>query len=170
VAGYDVLKGRLTRRLGSADLAGEALQDTFVRLQCAAEIGHVRSPHAYLARMAFNLATNRRVAEGRRLNVSGTETLLDIADDAPDAARAAEARSEIEALKRALAELPSRRRAIFLAAWVEEVPHAGIAERFDVSVRTVQIELRYALEHCSLRLDRKLTKNFVDRPRRLSSP
>jgi RNA polymerase sigma-70 factor (ECF subfamily) len=166
---YDDLKRRLTRRLGSAELAGEALQDTFIRLECTPQIGPVQNPQAYLARMAFNIAANYRVAENRRLTVSESEALLDIPDEAPDPARTIEARSEIEALKRALAELAPRRRDIFMAAWVEEVPHSEIAARYDVSVRTIQIELKHALEHCSHRLDRNITKKFATRPRRLSS-
>src|SRR5262249_17370078 len=137
VAGYDDLKRRLTRRLGSADLAAEALQDTFLRLECAGEIGPGSSPRAYLLRIPPNIAPNRRISENRRLTVPETDALLEMPDETPDPARAAEARSEIAALKRALAELPARRRDIFLAAWVEELPHQQIAERFDVSVRTI---------------------------------
>jgi RNA polymerase sigma-70 factor (ECF subfamily) len=168
LAGYDDLKRRLTRRLRSVDLAEEALQDTFLRLECTSDIGPVRSPQAYLFRMAFHLAINRRIADNRRLSAVGTEALLDVADETPDAARTVEARSEIEALKRALADLPARRREIFLASWVEEVPHDEIATRFGVSLRTIQIELRHALEHCAWRLQRNVTKKFAIQPRRLS--
>jgi RNA polymerase sigma-70 factor, ECF subfamily len=168
VADYDELKKRLTRQLGSADLAGEALQDTFLRLE-GAEIGPVRRPAAYLARMALNIATNRRISENRRLTAAETEILLQVPDDAPDPARTAEARSDIEALKRALAELPARRREVFLAAWVEELPHSAIAERFGATVRTIQIELKHAVEHCALRLKRSTGKEFATQPRRLSS-
>lgn len=166
--GYDDLKKRLARRLGSAELAGEALQETFLRLECAANIGPVRNPKAYLFRIALNIASNHRVAEARRLTVRETEALLDIADDMPDPARIVEARSEIEALKRALAELPARRREIFIAVWRDETPHQAIAAHFGVTVRTIQIELRHALEHCAARLNRDVTKKFASSLRRLS--
>ncbi|GGF47719.1 ECF sigma factor VreI [Aliidongia dinghuensis] len=157
LVGYEDLKRLLTRRLGSSDLAGEALQETYLRLE-RASIGPVRSPRAYLYRTALNIATNRRLAENRHLSVSEVETLLNVADDAPDPAQVAEARSEIEALKRAVAELPARRREIFLAAWREELPHQQIAEHHGVTVRTVQIELKHALEHCAQRLGRSRKK------------
>ncbi|MEX7329343.1 RNA polymerase sigma factor, partial [Pseudomonas aeruginosa] len=48
---YDDLKQRLSRRLGSAELAGDALQDTYVRLGRAEVAGAVQSPAAYLFRM-----------------------------------------------------------------------------------------------------------------------
>jgi RNA polymerase sigma-70 factor, ECF subfamily len=160
LAGYDDLKRSLTRRLGSADLAGDALQETYLRLEYASAIGPVRSPRAYLYRTALNIAANRRVAESRRLTVSEVDALLEIADEAPSPALVAEARSEIEALKRAVAELPERRREIFLAAWREEIPHQQIAERHGITIRTVQIELKHAMEHCAQRLGRDPQKNI----------
>ena len=152
--GYEDLRRRLAHRLGSAELAGEALQDTFIRLESAGAIGPVQNPSAYLFRIALNLGHNRRRAEARRLTGAETEALLELADDAPGPARIAEARSDVAALKRAIAELPARRRAIFLAAWRENVPHHAIADRFGLSLRTIQIELRHALEHCAARLGR----------------
>jgi RNA polymerase sigma-70 factor, ECF subfamily len=169
LVGYDDLKNRLTRRLGSAELAGEALQDTFVRLECAGEIGPVNSPQAYLFRTALNLAADRRRAENRRLTVSEVEDLLEIADETPGPAHVAEARSDIEMLERALGELPQRCREIFLAVWVYGVPRQRLAERFGVSERTIKVELRRAREHCALRLDRDVTKRFPSSPRRSSS-
>lgn len=145
----------LARRLGSADLAEDALQDTFLRLERDNELGDIRNPKAYLRRMAINIATNRRIADNRRLSISETDILLELADETPDPARAMEARSEIEAMKRALLELPARRRDIFLASWVDGIPHQDIAQRFGISVRTVQIELKAALEHCAIRLGRE---------------
>lgn len=110
LGGYDDYVRRLTSRLGSRDLADEALQDTFLRLERAAEIGPIQRPHAYLWRMVLNMAANRRAAEGRLLAASEIEAILDLPDEAPDPARTAEARSEIEMVKRALLELPARRR------------------------------------------------------------
>ncbi len=168
LTGYDDLKLRLTRRLGSADQASDALHETFLRLDRAAVAGPVRNPKAYFFRAALNVAINQRIAETRRLNSMDIQELLDIPDQAPDPARAAEARSEIEALKRALGELPARRREMFLAVWVEEKPHQEVAAHFGVTVRTVQAELKLALEHCARRLDRTIIKNFASERQQLS--
>ncbi|NIK88953.1 RNA polymerase sigma-70 factor (ECF subfamily) [Rhizomicrobium palustre] len=145
----------LTRRLGSSDLAQDALQETFLRLEQGSSIGPVHNPKAYLLRIALNMASNRRAADNRRLATSEVDKLLDLPDDAPDPARAVEAKSEISALKRALAELPARRREIFLASWIENLPHPEIARRYQISIRTVQIELKLALEYCDSRLNRR---------------
>jgi RNA polymerase sigma factor (sigma-70 family) len=154
VASYDDLKQRLTRRTGSADLANEALQDTFVRLSNADGIGPVRDLHAYLFRVAMSVISNRRVAERRRRTVREADTLFDLPDETPGPDRIIEARSEITALKRVIAELPARRREILMAICVDEVPLRQVAERFGVSVRTIQVELKQALVHCAVCLDR----------------
>jgi RNA polymerase sigma-70 factor (ECF subfamily) len=153
---YDDLKRRLTRRLGSADLANEALQDTYLRLETMAETGPIRRPLAYLFRTALNIGINRRIADSRLLTASEVDALLEVADETPDPARIVEARSEISALGRALAELPVRRRQIFLASWVDGVSHMELAARFGVSLRTIQSELRSAVDHCAKRLHRQI--------------
>lgn len=153
--GYGNFAERLTRLLGSPELAQDALQETYLRLQRDVELGPIHNPRAYLLRMAMNIASSRRKSEKRLLSMGETDALLAFADEAPDPARAAEARSEMQALVRALAELPARRREIFLASWMQETPHQEIAQRFGITIRTVQIELRDALEHCAQRLKKR---------------
>jgi RNA polymerase sigma-70 factor (ECF subfamily) len=166
---YAVFKKRLTKYLGSADLAGEALQDTWLRLERGGELSALRSPDNYLYSMAVNIARNRIQAESRRLSASEVGALLDIADEAPDPARAAEARSELRAIVAIIAELPERRQAILLAARVDGLPRREIARRFGVSVRFVQRELHEAQVYCVER-SRKLTDgSFRSRSRALST-
>ena len=162
VTKYKDFVRRLARRLGSSDLAEDALQETFLRLEQGNIIGPVRNPKAYLLRIALNMAANRRTADRRRLAEMEIDKLLELPDDAPDPARTAEARSEIEALKRALEDLSARRREMFLASWIENLPHAEIAKRYGVSVRTVQVELKLALEYCDFCLNRQ--KGLRDEP------
>jgi RNA polymerase sigma-70 factor, ECF subfamily len=164
VARYADLKRRLTRHLGSAELAAEALQDTFLRVRCA-DVGDVRSPHAYLFRIAVNVAADRRNVESRSVTVYETDALLNFADDTPGPARVVEARSDVEAFKRAIAELPARRREILIAACMEEIPYRTIARRFGISVRTVQVEIKQALRHCASRLDRDAVRRASPRAR-----
>jgi RNA polymerase sigma-70 factor (ECF subfamily) len=152
---YGDLKRRLARRLGSADWAEEALQDTFLRLDGAEVAGEIRNPGAYLFRTAVNIALNRRRAEHRRLGADEVEALLHIADDAPDALRVIESRADLTRLKAAMAELPARQRAILLAARLEGLPRREIAARFGISVSMVEKELKKAQEHCVARFGRK---------------
>lgn len=146
---YDELKARLTQRLGSADLAGDALQDTWLRLARAEAIGDVRNPGYYLLRVVLNVVQDRKRAERRYLSAVEIESLLNhLVDDGPDPGRVAEGRSELKALADALAGLPERRRAILLAARLENLPRQEIADRLGVSLRLVSKELRLAHEYC----------------------
>lgn len=165
---YGELRARLVRRLGSTELAAEALQETWLRLQRPGHAGALQRPDAYLFRAALNIAADKRVAERRRLALSEVEALRHADDDELDPERIAASREEIAALADALDELPPRRRAIFLAARLDELPHRLIAERHGVSTRLVERELKLAFEHCSERLGRKLPERFGYRARQSS--
>lgn len=151
---YSDLKSRLARRLGSSDWAEEALQDTYLRLDGARAVGEIHNPGAYLLRAAFNTAINQRRAEKRRLSAGDVEDLLHVADDAPDAQRIVEGRSDIARLKAVMAELPPRTRGILLAARLDGLSRQEIADHFGISVSLVEKELKRAQEHCALRFKR----------------
>jgi RNA polymerase sigma factor (sigma-70 family) len=155
LARYDALRAKLTQRLGSADLAGDALQDTWLRLERTGDVGAIRDPFAYLIRIASNLASNRRTVEQRRARLLEDQGEAELVDETPDPERIAAARSEWAAIKDALKVLPERRQAIFLAAWVEDMPHEEIAALHGVSVRTVQSEVKRAIEHCAMEVRKK---------------
>jgi RNA polymerase sigma-70 factor (ECF subfamily) len=168
VASYDDLRQRLMRRSGSADLAEEALQDTFLRLSKATIAEPIRDLNAYLYRVAVSVLSNRRVAERRHNSAVEIDALFALADDDPGPERVVEARSEIEAFKRAVLELPVRRREIVVAVFVHEMPLSKVAQRFGVSMRTIQVELKQALAYCALRLDRAPRRRKAGR--RASNP
>lgn len=157
VGNYDNLNQRLSRRLGSSEAADEALQETYLRLEKASVLSPVRHPLRYLYQIALNIAADRRRAETRRMTATEVDALLDLADEAPDPAQVAEARSELRALQRVMEEMPERRRAIFRAVLLENVPRRVVAEKFGVSTRTVDIEVQRALEYGA----RRLQENFA---------
>jgi len=149
---YALLRKRLAARLGSADLATEALHETWLRLSKNKDSATIANPDAYLFRAALNNAMKMSAAERRSLSAVEIEAVLDLADDAPDAERIIIARQELAALKRALASLSRRQREIFLESYAGEATHADLAARYKVSIRTVQNELRTALLHVMGRL------------------
>lgn len=166
---YDEFKARLTRRLGSSELAGEALQDTWLRLEQGDGIAAaVRSHDAYLFRIAVNIARDRQRAETRRLTTSEVETLLDVVDETPNPGQIVEARSDLQALQAVMAELPPRQRAILLAARLDELPRREIAKRYRISLRLVQRELLEAQNYCAARLRRSGFSLFTSGPRETS--
>jgi RNA polymerase sigma-70 factor (ECF subfamily) len=157
---YSQFRRHLHKRLGSEDLANDALHETYLRMEAMNVRSAIRFPSAYLFRIALNIAEDQRKSTARLLSVADVEALYDMADELADPARTAEARGEVEALERALAELPRRRRAILVAARIDEVPHRDIATRFGLSERTIEKEIRAGLEHCCERLGRDFIQRF----------
>ncbi|MGJ5178556.1 RNA polymerase sigma factor [Bradyrhizobium oligotrophicum] len=162
-ADYESLARRLTRCLGSPDVAREALHEAFVRADRVSDAVPLRSPVDYLFRMALNLAKDHRKGERRLLNASEIEAIMALPDDRPGPAAAFESRLEFEQFEKALAELPQRKREVFICAHIELVPHREIAVRFGVNVRTVEFDLQHAMEHLSRRLGRKVVRRFGPR-------
>ena len=149
---YDEIKGRLTQRLGSPELAGDALQDAWVKIARVDTLGDIRNPRSYILSVAMNAARDRMHDDDHRY-LTGTEidSLLDVPDEAPDPARVAEGRSELRQLEGVLQELPQRLREILLAARIDKLPRQEIARRFGISQRLVEKELQRAAEYCLAR-------------------
>jgi RNA polymerase sigma factor (sigma-70 family) len=146
---YDDLKRRLTLQLGSADLAGEALQETWVRLESSKEAGEqVQYPLSYVMRMATNAALDRIRAERRFLSGDEVDQVFSaLADPAPGPAQTAEARSEMQRLAAIIEEMPARRRRIMILIRVDEMSRQEVADRLGISLSLVDRELRYAHEY-----------------------
>jgi RNA polymerase sigma factor (sigma-70 family) len=151
---YDEIKARLAQRVGSTDLAGDALQDTWLRLSLAEPLDPLRSPENYLFRIVFNMVQERRRSERRLLSAVEIENLLSLADESPDPARSAEWRSEWSAMEKILGELPERRRMILLMARIDGLPRQEIADRLGMSLRLVSKELHLAHQYCVARSGR----------------
>jgi RNA polymerase sigma factor (sigma-70 family) len=146
---YEQLFGQLKRQLRSPELAREALHDTYLRLERGNEIPAVKHPVGYLLRIAVNLARDRQSSGNRIATVAEIEAAFHLIDRSPDPARTAEARSDLEAVERAVLQLPPRQRAILLASSKEGMTSRQIALRFSLSVRKIDMELKLAREHCA---------------------
>jgi len=157
---YDDFKVRLRRRLGSEDLANDVLHETYLRVDRMEDAPDIAQPNAYLYRIALNIAADRRQSDARLLTGSEVEELLQVSDEALDPARVVGGQKEIQLLLSALYELPARRRKIFIAARLEEAPHLEISQRFGISTRMVEKEIKAALGHCAARLERKVIQRF----------
>jgi RNA polymerase sigma factor (sigma-70 family) len=151
---YDDLRLRLTRRLGSADLAHEVLHETWLRLDRSESTAAVQSHEAYLFRAAMNTAQDRQRAENRRLTAAEVEGLLEVVDESPGPAQIIEARSDLKAVQAIMLGLPPRQHAILLAARLDGLSRQEIAKRFRISVRLVQRELQEAQDYCTVRFKR----------------
>ncbi len=141
---YTNLKRRLTRLLGNADLAGDALQDTWVRLHGREDDVPVKSPGGYLVRVAVNIAVDIQRRQSRVVSFDEVSALLDQADPAPNPAQTAELRSDLDRMVALMERLPPRRRQILIMVRVEQLQQKEVAKRLGVSLSVVEHELRRA--------------------------
>jgi len=169
VSAYPDLKRRLAGRLGSMELANDALHDTFVRLHRAEIEGEVQNPRSYLMAMALNIASNSARSEARHLSAYEVEMLIDIPDESPDPARTAEARSELAAVENALQGLPERRRTIFRRFWKEGATYRELSLENNVSERTIRHELLLANRHVHRATEDFCAAGLQDRLAQVSS-
>ncbi|EDX80172.1 RNA polymerase sigma factor, sigma-70 family [Brevundimonas sp. BAL3] len=161
----DILR-RLTRRVGP-DVASDALNETWLRLERQnSPLAEVKNPDAYVYRAALNTAANMRKADTRLLTFVDIEDLLAVPDDAPGPAAIAADRASIDIVRRALSDLTERQQAVFYETFLGDVSHQVLADRYGVTVRTIQKELKRAVEHCARRLGNK--KSFASGQARLS--
>lgn len=157
---YDELKRALARRLGSEDLAGEVLQETYLRLERPARIGGLSSPKQYLLTIATNIARMGFRRGRRAASLSELDAVLGFVDEAPGPLQTLAARQEIEALQRSFDELTPRRQKIVFAARVEGRQLSDIASQLGVSQRLVEKELKAALITVGARLNREVVQRF----------
>lgn len=142
---YESLKSRLSRMLGSRDLAGDALQDTWLRVNSRKpDEGVIYSPAGYLLRMAINIALDIQRRQSKSLSIDEVGELMEMADTAPGPEQVAEARSSMESLLRSIDRLPQRQRRVVLLVHWEHIEQKEVAKRLGVSLRTVESDLKKA--------------------------
>jgi RNA polymerase sigma factor (sigma-70 family) len=149
------LASRLQRRVGSRDLAEDAMQETYIRL-CDMGGAAVQDRQAMILRIAANIAIDlvRRERRHTERTISDDEALNAVADTAPSAETCLIDRQSLEALARALAALPPKPRTALLLARCHGWTHARIAARLGVSESMVAKYLVQALCRCRDACDR----------------
>jgi RNA polymerase sigma-70 factor (ECF subfamily) len=142
----------LSGRAGSAEDGEDLAQEAWIRFSRSKAIT-LAAPIPYLRRLVKNLAIDHgRSASRRRLHSHEVDDLLNVADNQPDPEAVLISRDTLSKLVKIMDELPSRRRAILFSARVEGEPHRQIAASHGVSTRTIELEIRTAIEYCFARL------------------
>lgn len=141
---------------GCGDTAEELVQETYLRAiqqDPSAEIGNLS---AYLFRIARNLA----IDHGRRASFA-EQLYCDLPDDDegggaicldPSPEAIVETGQQLDILNQFIAELPPQCRRIFLLHKDQHLSHAEIAERLQISPRTVETQIRKALKTLRTRM------------------
>lgn len=144
------LENWLRRRMGNAWDAADLSQDTFLRvLGSSHAIVDMREPRAYLLSVGKRLLSNfytRRSLEQAYLNA-----LAQLPEDCvPSPEQRWILLETLQALDELLDGLPRAVRRAFLWSQLEGLGYREIAERLQVSERTVKRYMAQAYEHCLL--------------------
>ncbi|WP_080803551.1 sigma-70 family RNA polymerase sigma factor [Agrobacterium tumefaciens] len=143
----------LSRRAGSAEDGEDLAQEAWIRFSQSKAMTLV-APVPYLRRLVKNLAIDHsRSAHRRRLHSHEVDELLNVDDNRPNPEAVLISRDTLSRLFEIMDELPARRRAILFSARVEGEAHRQIAATHGVSTRTVELEIRAAIEYCFARLN-----------------
>jgi RNA polymerase sigma-70 factor (ECF subfamily) len=139
---------RFLRARGAGDSAEDLLQEIWLKIAGRAT-GPVSSPLSYLFRTADLLMIDRYRAavQARRRDKAWSEThdgAVSGVSDAPSAERHIMAREHARLVSETLDELGPRVAAIFRAHRIDGIPQRRLAERFGVSLSTVESDLRKA--------------------------
>lgn len=151
---YGTLKRRVAGLLGNTDLACDALQDAWLRLNAKDDEIPIQAPGSYLVRMAVNSAVDILRRQGRSLSLDEVDSLMELSDPFPGPAQTTEGRSELTVLVRFVESMPKRRREIFILAHWEDLTKEEVAKRMRCSKRTVEYELKNAHDYLIARMDR----------------
>lgn len=139
---FDAIKNYLFYRIGDIDIATDITQDVFVRVwekQIAIDANNAK----YLL---FKIARDMMVSKYRKTEVENKYTSrmqLELTELVVDNSY------DYKQLKNnyelALVRLPEKQRTVFMMSRMEELKYAEIAERLDISIKTVEKRMSIAL-------------------------
>lgn len=142
----------LTGKTGSKQDAEDLAQEAWIKLSRNGDAA-VSMPGAYLNRITRSLAIDHSRTKKRQLSIEEVTDLISIPDDSPGPEQVLEDRETIRLLANILKELPERQRTILTMVRLDQWRQIDVAAELGISVRTVEYDLRKALEYCSARLE-----------------
>ncbi|MEM6537339.1 MAG: sigma-70 family RNA polymerase sigma factor [Pseudomonadota bacterium] len=143
----------LRLRLGCEDAADDVLQSLSEKLLGDRETTTINNRRAYLFRAAANAAHSQtRKDRVRSANESAAAAGNDLVDDL-DPERTLIGNETLEVVQYALSELPLLTQRIFIDFKVNGEAQKSIAERYGVSLSTVEKRLAKAVVHCQRRIE-----------------
>lgn len=147
-----ILVRGLVRTVGSLPIAEELIQEAYLKVSAALRDRPVEHLAPFLHQTARNLALDHLRAVRRRGTVVVPEHAAQKLEEIPAAAPGPEAstrdRQLLRRLDAALSRLPGRQQRIFVLSRLEGMALGDIATLLDVSLSTVQKDLRAALLAC----------------------
>lgn len=140
------------RIVGSHSTAEDVLQETYLRVSAAMRERQVDNLVPFLFQTARNLALDHLRSLRRRNSVLQSDVPSEVIEQVPsDAAgpeRAVAQQQLLERLDEALAGLLPRQQQVFVLNRLHGWSYAEIAEHMDISLSTVQKDLKLAMALC----------------------
>lgn len=135
------LRKFIGRRVANTADIQDIHQETLLRLLTRTKDQSVENPLPYAYRVAQNLILDR-YRRARHLTTSLTD---DISSDAPSADDGLFAKQRLKILKDILSKMPALRRKVFLRRRLYGESYSEIAEKMNLSIRTVEKHVSRAL-------------------------
>ncbi|MFK9084482.1 sigma-70 family RNA polymerase sigma factor [Pseudomonas neuropathica] len=143
------LNGWLRQRLGNAFDAADLAQDTFVRVIKARNALEIREPRPYLSMIAKGLLID--LFRRRSLEQSYLEALAAMPEwQQPSLEEQAILLQALVEIDRLLQGLGTKVKQAFILSQFDGLTYPQIAERLNISARTVNNYMAKAMEHCCL--------------------
>lgn len=145
----------LVARTGNAAEAEDIVQELWIKTR-AVPSGPVGNGRAYLFRMAQNLVLDRARERKRRehrdkawseLETGVVPAATDVADTGRNALEQMEDREEAARLISAIATVPEGARRVFQLHKVDELSHAEVAARLNISKSAVEKHMAVAMKY-----------------------
>ena len=139
---FNAIKNYLFYRIGDIDIATDITQDVFVRIwekQMNLDMNNAKY-------MLYKIARDMLVSKYRRLEVENKYSqrmqfeMTEVIEDNDFDYKQLKLKYE-----NALIKLPDKQRTVFLMSRMEELKYAEIAERLDISIKTVEKRMSNAL-------------------------
>lgn len=141
---YKTLLGTAINVLKDVDSGKDMVQEVFFQIWKKRESLEIRtSVIAYLKRAVINRCFNQIKA---RKSTTSTEQLEQTQSAIPSATENLEANDLQQAIKKALDGLPERCRLVFTMRRMEGLSHKEIAEKLDISPKTIENQMTKALK------------------------
>ena len=138
----------LARQRIKPDEVADLVQETYCRIQQAADVGAIRNPRAFLFRVASNIRFNKRK---RRRSTIEQDSLdiqsIDIPSEEPSAYRSFQGEQDLELVRAAFEELSDVCREAFVMNRFEGLTFVQIAARLEISVSMVEKHVAHAVSH-----------------------
>jgi RNA polymerase sigma factor (sigma-70 family) len=150
------IKKFLARFLTSQQDIEDVSQETYLRAFHAEKAQTVRSPKAFLFRVAKNIALNELTKKARLLTDYIEDSVSpDVIEEESSPEEQAAAQEKLTVFCRAVSTLPPQCRQAFLLRKVYGLSHKDISQRLGIAVSTVEKHVASGLMRCNVYLNER---------------